>query len=302
MAFLDRSCEELRSGGDLTEPMNRLSDGLWWFRRQSNRAEWMNWVETSALRHPIRELVHSDPFTHRSFAKPRGFAGDAGLLDLIYYDQGWVNLRGHTPVGQKIFWRNRNAPAPRAVRERRDHCAALVDRAALRKNGARVLAVACGNLREALQSSAVITRSLGEFVALDQDELALESVRATLGDRVVCRKGSVRTIVAGGLKEERFDLIYAAGLYDYLAKPLACRLTSKLFELLDPGGELLVANFTHDVADVGYMESFMAWHLIYRSPDELFDVASELPEAVRSTSVTYQLESPDIAYLRLMKT
>jgi hypothetical protein len=35
--------------------------------------------------------------------------------------------------------------------------------------------------------------------------------------------------------------------------------------MLKPGGRLLVANFLHDLPNVGYMESFMGWPLIYRS-------------------------------------
>lgn len=297
--FLDRACEELQDCGDLSPAMDRLSDGLWWFRRGDDADAWSKWVETHALKHPIRKLVHSDPFTRHSFEKPRGFAGDSGLIDLIYFDQGWANLRGQSDVGRRIFWRNRNAPAPRAVRERRDHCASLIDRTALRKLDARVLVVACGNLREALQSAAVMNGSLGELVAFDQDAAALQAVQRSLGLRVRCIQGSVRTIVTDNLNAGQFDLIYAAGLYDYLSRPLAARLTSKLFGLLNPEGELLVANFTKDVADLGYMESYMDWHLIYRSLDELLDLAHELPQAALESAALYQLQCPDIGYLKL---
>jgi SAM-dependent methyltransferase len=186
------------------------------------------------------------------------------------------------------------------VRERRDHCTALIDRTSLRRRDARVLVVACGNLREALRSSAVQARALGELVAFDQDPHALETVRTMLGDRVTCRHGSVRTMIAGGMDHERFDLVYAAGLYDYLDRRVARRLTAKLFELLNPDGELVVANFTHDVPDIGYMESYMAWHLVFRTTDELLDLAAEVPAPMRARTTVYQLHSPDIAYLSMV--
>jgi extracellular factor (EF) 3-hydroxypalmitic acid methyl ester biosynthesis protein len=302
LALLNRAYDELSSDGDLTAAMDRLSNALWWFRLQDQQLQWQSWVEQAALRHPVCGLVHCDPFTHRSFTKPRGFAGDSELIDLIYFDQGWANLSSHSDLGRRIFWRNRNAPAPRAVRERRDHCALIIDRVAVRKHRPRVLVVACGNLREALTSVAVQTGSVGELVAFDQDQAALNCVARALGSRATCRRGSVRTIVGGGLDSERFDLIYAAGLYDYLERRLASKLTAKLFSHLDSDGELVVANFTNDVADIGYMESYMAWNLIFRSLDELLDLAADIPFSARSAAEVYQLQCPDIAYLRLINS
>jgi hypothetical protein len=300
-AFLSRAGEELRDSRDITSAMESLSGGLWWFRQQDDPGQWRDWVQSRALAHPLREILHSDPFTRRAFAKPRGFAGDAGLIDLIYFDQGWANLRECSEIGRRLFWRNRNAPAPRAVRERRDYFASLIDRTALRRDGARILVIACGHLREGLLSSAVQMGSLGELVAFDQDDEALAIVRATLGASATCRKGSVRSIVTGNLSDERFDLVYAAGLYDYLQRPLAARLTARLFDLLNREGQLVIANFTRDVADVGYMESYMDWHLIYRSLDELVELAIEVPEAARRSASVFQLAHPDIAYLQLAR-
>jgi len=34
----------------------------------------------TCVEHPIRELIHEDPFTRRAFEKPRGYDGDTELL------------------------------------------------------------------------------------------------------------------------------------------------------------------------------------------------------------------------------
>ena len=74
-----------------------------------------------------------------------------------------------------------------------------------------------------------------------------------------------------------FDFIYALGLYDYLSQPVACRLTKCMFNMLRSGGAILFGNFLPNIRDVGYMESFMGWKLIYRDIDELANLGVDIP-------------------------
>src|ERR1700722_16398199 len=41
-------------------------------------------VMSQCLAHPVRQLIHQDPFAFRCFTKPRGYAGDAVLIDYLY--------------------------------------------------------------------------------------------------------------------------------------------------------------------------------------------------------------------------
>jgi hypothetical protein len=45
---------------------------------------WREWCRGSWLRSPVREFVLQEPMTRHSAARPRGYPGDAQLLDLIY--------------------------------------------------------------------------------------------------------------------------------------------------------------------------------------------------------------------------
>jgi extracellular factor (EF) 3-hydroxypalmitic acid methyl ester biosynthesis protein len=299
--LLDRTCQELLEADDIDDTMDRLSAALWWYRA-ADRPGWKTWVHEHALRHPVCALLHQDPFTHRAFAKPRGFAGDAVMLDLVYFDQGWVGMSGVSELGRRLNRRNRAAGGPRAVRERRNHMAETIDSSALRSPDARVLSVAGGHLREAMRSIAIKTGALAEMVVFDQDGDALATVASALGPRVRCVHGAIRSITEGrALPRERFDCIYAAGLYDYLPRPKAACLTEHLFEMLREGGQLLIANFTPDFADAGYTESFMDWDLICRTPDELMDLTANLPASVRANATLYTLSSPELVYLRLTR-
>src|SRR5436305_1600719 len=45
--------------------------------------DWKSFVAVSRT-HPIVDVLHRDPFTYRAFCKPRGYAGDAEMMDYIY--------------------------------------------------------------------------------------------------------------------------------------------------------------------------------------------------------------------------
>src|SRR5262249_8660423 len=75
-----------------------------------------------------------------------------------------------------------------------------------------------------------------------------------------------------------FDFVYATGLFDYLPLAAAQRLTWTMFQMLRPRGRLLVANFLPGILDVGYMESFMDWKLIYRDRRDMIRLADDSPQ------------------------
>ena len=79
------------------------------------------------------------------------------------------------------------------------------------------------------------------------------------------------------------------------------RLTSAMFDLLRHRGRLLVANFLPNVDDIGYMESFMDWKLIYRSRLEMLDISSEIPQAEIRDIRIFTEENENIIFLQITK-
>lgn len=284
----------------VSKGMYDLAQGLFDLRHNAEAEEWREFAEHAWLDHPLRELTHQDPLTRRAFEKPRGYAGDAELLDYIY---GLRALPAETTsLGAAIFGFGLQSPAPQAVRTRRDILAARIDRLAARIENPRILAIACGHLREAQKSAAVRDGRIGEFVALDQDRDSLELVeREQSANGITTVHGSVISILKGKTVFEDFDFVYSTGLYDYLPQPLAIDFTTRLFEMLKPGGQLLVANFLPDVPDVGYMESFMGWPLIYRSEAELSDVARGIPATQIAAQQTFPDAYNNVAFLEIEK-
>jgi hypothetical protein len=246
-------------------------------RREEEPESWPHFAQ-SCLSHPLRHVLHQDPFTYRAFSKPRGYAGDAVMMDYIY-GLGEVGraAREATPMGRAIFSHMGTRPSARAVRYRRELLANLIDRTAS-SGGSRVFALAAGHLREVELSQAVRSGSVEDYVAMDQDEASLAVVDrdySRLGVRAVA--GSVRQLLGRKVNPGQFDFVYAAGLFDYLGAPVATALTSRLFEMTRPGGTLLIPNFAAGARDTGYMESFMDWHLIYRTHADMHALAAALP-------------------------
>lgn len=263
LALLDRACALIQTGRALeafrllTPPLS----ALWSEARATGRAdEMLQWCR----QHPLHGLVQQDPFTQRAASKPRGYAGDAVMMDFIYTGAPPADT---SAAGADVFHATTCAGMGLSVRYRRQLLKSLIDDTVVNHEAPRLLSVASGHCRELEGSLAETPHFAGEFVALDQDPLSCAEVaRVHAAHRVRVINQGVRELANGKLEAElgRFDLIYSAGLYDYLPDVLATRLTRRLLAMLRPGGRLLLANFVPNGSGRGYMEVFMDWTLILR--------------------------------------
>ncbi|MFE1601987.1 methyltransferase type 12 [Methylobacterium sp. ID0610] len=266
---------------------------------------WREAVLPAARGHKVAALVHECPFTRHSFERPRGYPGDAGLLDFVYrHPVARPSEEAATAGGRAVMAHTVNVSACQAVRQRKALLARTIDAVADRHPGAEVLAVACGHLREAEESLALREGRVARLVATDQDPVSLEVVagyRETISPAIETRPLSVRHFLAGRHGLGSFDLVYAAGLYDYLEERLAARLTHRLFGLLKSGGRLLIPNFRTGVREEAYMEAYMDWYLLYRSRAEIEAFAAEIPPAAIAQTRYVEDESGLIGYLEIEK-
>lgn len=265
------------SSAAIQSAVNRLFHGLRDLRATTSDQQWADMIRFGQA-HPLRELVHHDPFTRRAYLKPRGYAGDAVMMDYIYgREEGWAPPPA-TTLGRAIFDYTTGAPASAGVRERRCHIAELLDWIGRTSANPQVLAVAAGHLREASLSVAVRRKQFARFVALDADQESVAEINQAYGRYGI--QGVVanaRHMLSGKIDLGMFDLIYSTGLYDYLADETAKHLTANLFQAIRPGGRLVIANFLPGVRDVGYMEMYMGWHLIYRNRSQMMILADDIP-------------------------
>lgn len=238
--------------------------------------------------HDVCHFLRADPITGRAAGKPRGYAGDAELIDLIYF--GWPGELSVDRAGAKaIYDYVHSSPSCAAVRYRREVLANRIDAIASRVDGPTIFAIAAGHLREASLSRAFRDGKVGRMIALDQDPDSLSEIARCHPVGVEILHNSVKDLLTGEVAIPPVDLIYAAGLYDYLPDAVAKRLTRVVCRQLKPGGVFLFANFTADVVDAGYMESAMDWHLILRTSAQMAQIAAACGEdyAIRHWTDAY---------------
>jgi SAM-dependent methyltransferase len=253
-------------------------------------------IRTLCLQHPLHALVQQDPYTLRASSKPRGYAGDAVMMDFIYRG---TPPAGTSETGRGIFSATTRASMGLSVLYRRQLLKSLIDDAVVTLEAGRMLSVASGHCRE-LEGSLVDTPLFqGDFVAFDQDpESCAEVARAQAGARVQVVNQGVRELLSGPTAGAlgTFDLIYSAGLYDYLPDMLARRLTARLLQMLRPGGRLLIGNFVPSGSGRGYMELFMDWALIVRNEVAMREMAT----AAGATSISsYHDPHRNVVYVEL---
>lgn len=266
--------QQFEQGAEPHQIIHRIAGSLHELRMRYSPSVWQQLIPI-AQQHPVARYFLEDPFTRWSFEKPRGYSGDAQLLDFIYGHSSVADrISGASPLGKALYDYTKDASSSVAVRERRDLLTQHVDAiASSRGAGTEVLTIAAGHLREANRSTALKEGRLKRWVALDQDPLSIGSIsRDFAGTCIEAVDGSVRGILGGRYDLGKFDFVYAAGLYDYLNDKVSIKLTQRCLDMLKPNGVFLFANFATDIQVDGYMESFMNWALLLRSETDMWRI------------------------------
>jgi len=300
---LDGIAAKLYKNEDVAETIGLLFSELQERRNHLSLESWKQFATMNCRHHPLLELLHQDPFSSRVFLKPRGYAGDAEMLDMIYAIEDGETLpalQWSSELGRRIYHATANQAAARAVRSRRWIIIDKLNELTARMAGPHVLSLACGHLREARHCSALLQGRFGRFVAADQDRESLAVVEREVGDfGVEAVPISVRTLLKEQVALGSFDFIYASGLYDYLPQAVAQRLTERLFAMLTPGGRLLLANFLPSSSSTAFMEAYMDWWLIYRTKAEMLHLVDALPEEELGHCHLFTEEHENIVFLEV---
>lgn len=246
------------------------------------------------------------PIMARTNLKPRGYAGDSEMMRMLYAQ----SFEGDSTFSKLLHKHAVDRPAAEAVRNRRNTIADWFSEVSGR-NRQRMLSVACGpaqELDEILRTPGVPERL--SITLFDQDQYALlEAARLIDGlERAIDRRvsveylrESVRTMLVAPRLRDRwgnFDLIYSMGLFDYLTPPVAKAVLNRLYQLLNPGGEMMIGNFCADNPNRHAMEYWLDWVIYHRTEEEFLELATDLP----SDSLTVHTDGTGIQmFLRVTK-
>jgi extracellular factor (EF) 3-hydroxypalmitic acid methyl ester biosynthesis protein len=263
------------------------------------------------LRRMAWHLIVTSGIHRRTNLKPRGYAGDAEMMRLIY-ENGYAGdslfgelLHKHAvamPGAEAV--RNRRRIVPRALRE-------VAARFADLDEPLRFLSLASGpaaELQDLFTAAADCARF--EVALLDQDPQALEAARgavaaieAARGARISARylADSVRTMLRDRRLGERlgtFHAVYSMGLFDYLSPPVAKAVLARAYDLVVPGGMMLVGNYHVAHASRRYMDYWLDWPLYTRTRESFLALA----EGLSAAEITVDLDDSGCQmFLRIEK-
>ncbi len=230
--------------------------------------------------HPI---LLCSPFAYRTYHKPLGYAGDYEMVNMILRDP----LEGSSLFAKSVnLWFLNQAPAE-AHRNRIEYLTKLLieetRRRQCRGQSMRIFDLGCGPAKEVQQfltQDAVSDHA--SFTLLDFNDETIEHTGKILGDlrskldrktEINFIKKSVHQVLKEegkpGLNQPRYDLVYCAGIFDYLSDRVCKRLMNIFYSMLEPGGLLVATNVDSSNPSRNTMEYILEWHLTYRDLKQL---------------------------------
>jgi hypothetical protein len=255
----------------------------------------------------LMPLLMACPLHRRAYEKPLGYAGDFRMMELYFARE----KMGDTLFGRLLHSVAQNYTLGRAVVAREAvmrHAVRDVMRVAT-STPARVLSLAAGpalELARLLEGSPEVNRPV-ELVLLDQDgnahetahrrltRLLVERQKGALPVSVSCLHFSVRQMLKPQTAEDHrvvgttlagLDLVYSAGLYDYLPDPVAVRLTQIAYSKLRSGGRLLLGNLVEAPDTTWVMDFVLNWQLHYRTDESMLRLATGLSPSPSNLGIT----------------
>lgn len=204
-----------------------------------------------------------------ALAKPHGYSGDFEIIDRIYslHTSEEPHLRNWD-----LFFHSQAAPS--AVRNRKIFFLQMLARLCGQspQRSLRVLNVGSGPAREIRDWFMTSPEKDVFFDCVDADAAAIAHARRVCGPFLYHvqfhHQNALRELPSAG-----YDLVWSAGLFDYLADRVFTRLLRALLAVTKPGGWVVAGNFSDFNPSRDYMEIFGDWQLRHRSRSELENLA-----------------------------
>ena len=209
----------------------------------------------------------------RAYLKPHGYAGDFRMVEWMYDLETDACADPSQPaIVNCLDHLMRGVHSVVSVWQRRHWFSGLLRQEYERRGGAlRVLDIAAGGARYVRDFLQSVTPGPGlEVTLLDQDAAAIAFCRQELvpwSDRVRFLCTPIRD-VAASLKDDDFDVIISAGLFDYLDDGAARHLLAHLATLLSPGGTVAFSNFHPGDPSRKVKEWLVDWPLVFRNESQ----------------------------------
>ena len=224
-------------------------------------------------------------FAERAYFKPKGYAGDFLMMEAIYRNMP----DGDGMFGLMVDRYCLNAPPPRSVRARRRFLSRLLEKYVTRlmtlRNSIGIMNLACGSNRELFDFIERFPDShMLNCLCIDADPEALEYTSKYVnifehGASITLMRENVVKWSLGRVRHnfDLKDIIYSAGLTDYLDERLYVALVNRAWNYLKTGGVLILSNFSKANPNRAWMDHVFQWRLIHRDEQDLKAIFAQTP-------------------------
>ena len=238
----------------------------------------------------IHPLTLRSPFVHRCFSKPLGYAGDYEMVNMMLRNpregEGLYNQLVNTfylETSTSIAHRNR-------IEILVDTLTRSAEKAASENKTLRILNIACGPAIELQRFSQNPLSKRCRFELLDFNQETLKYTERMLKNSTLVKDMSnfsfIYKSVHDLLKETRqhgdvsnentYDLVYCAGLFDYLSDKVCSKLIRLFYRWAKPGGKVVLTNVHDNNPIKGLMEHLLEWYLVYRDEAGMAKLADDM--------------------------
>ncbi len=282
----------------------------------------------------VRTLLHPltlcAPFVHRAFTKPLHYPGDFEVMNFML---------GDPFQGASLYARVFNAWVIRSgacatYRYRVEFLEQVLNEETLSARGrtgrpCRVLSLGCGAAPEVQRFIRKNPLSEGvEFTLLDFSAATVNCARERLAEAVAgsgrivspqVHEFSVQQMLSHGtrllnqprlassglLERGGYDLLYCAGLFDYLSDRVCERVLRIFWELSAPGATIMASNFAPTNPMRAFMDYVLDWRLLHRteslvrslSVDDSLNPQTRTLPAPGGVEVFLRMEKPKFALI-----
>ena len=303
------------------------------------RAEHQDYIRKTTY----HKIVQEAPFYHRIMNKPEGYAGDAEMMNLIYRDQyegetpfGMLLHKDAVASDACQAVRNRRTFLREQILNVKNFGGGLILSVAagpalemrdVLKNDPggdtyhfHAFDHDMETIRKAYQSykdprlkyllGNAFHLIKGHYTVAIPRKFAVNYCNPIKDFKKVNYVLSLMKYAFENLQKYHYDLVYSAGLFDYIktfyvdATKGTIALTKHLFELVKPGGSLVIGNFSpNNPRDLRFpMEYIYDWQLFHRTREEMLNFAHSIPKQ-EVDSMTVEQEPLGINYfLKIDKT
>ena len=282
-------------GGPAPDEYGAFRDWLSHIAKQY-RSESLTEDDLDTLREAFGDALTDITLQGFCYQKPHGHAGDFEIIDRLYTEHVTDD---NVHRRWDLFLQTR--PAAEAIRNRKAYFIRLIEaltRAFPDPDSLPILNLASGPARDVLEFFQSNDNRAVHFECIDNDADAIAYARDLCAPYLNWITFHKRNALRYNT-DTPFQLIWSAGLFDYLSDKGFEFLLEHMLGLLRDDGELVVGNFSPNNPSRNYMEVMTDWHLHYRTEQQLIELAMRC--GVAEEDVRVGIEPEGINYFLHIK-